>query len=306
MVINYQDKNIIIMYIQIFLKEHFNYTVHKVTPRRKSLASYYEITNNDPLKVTGYHNLQTYSALALYMAYTYPNEGYPVLWKRVTDNSNNTNLWVSEDFYYNGSNDDELLNVIISNLENSLNYKGTVQIPERVLSYIFNEVVTENSTDDEILRIKKLIGDNLNYKEALKYTEEFSDQVKQIQQSLIDQYSVYAESSVQKEVLFSNNIYYFQLDKHLRNAYIKKTDEELNYENKTGLTLYKSIYNPDTGVLSFDNKNGAYNLKVGETRDVVLKTLVQTELPQQFENFKVTGYVDPWTEVVIKGGVDLD
>lgn len=31
---------------------------------------------------------------------------------------------------------------------------------------------------------------------------------------------------------------------------------------------------------------------------------LNTVLPEGYDGFKVTGYVDPWTELILKGGLD--
>lgn len=184
MIINYNDNNLIVMYLQIFLKEVFGTTIEKITPRRKSIAAYYQITTSTPIKVTGIYNVQTYSALALYMAYNYPNEGYPQKWTK-----DSKGKWSATDYIYT-NNLDELVDIIAVNIENLYNNTDVIQIPERVLSYIFNEVVTPISTPEEILRIKEIIyNKDIPREHYLDYTEELTEYVKKIQKEFIKRYS---------------------------------------------------------------------------------------------------------------------
>ncbi len=218
--ITYQSTGILVTYLQIFLREYFGLSIKKIVPKERSKSAYYEITNSDPIKVTGYWNQQSYSALALYMATNYPHEKYPCLWKRVYDEDQNLTWEKDESFEYSVGNPDmtELISIISSNMENSLFYKDAISVPERVLSYILGEVVTPNSTPEEILRIKKLIYTTpIPQRGALSYDKSMIEYVKTIQQELINR-----------------------------------------YVNSSG------------------------------------------ELPSPYQDFKVTGYVDPWTERFIR------
>lgn len=215
--IKYQDKSIQVSYIQIFLKEYFGLSLNKIISKNEVS---WEISSNNPIKVTGYWNTQSYSSLALYMAYHYPKERYPVRWYPVeTDPS----VWKEDDsFEYDPDNPDEesLINIISNNIINSSVNPITISVPSRVLSYILDEVVTPLSSDEEILRIKTLIYDSrVPRKNALVYDQELINKVSGYQQQLINKYTL------------------------------------------------------GTGVV---------------------------ELPEQYTGFKVTGYVDPWTERYIK------
>lgn len=233
MTINYQDKNLIVMYLQIFLKEYFGTTVRKVIPASRLKSDYYEITSSDPIKVTGYWNLQSYSALALYIAQNFPNEGFPYTW--TPEEVGTRVVWnKSDSFNENDQNDivfhtplseDKLLKIISNNMEYSISNKQTVEVPERILSYVFNEVVTPSSTPEEILRIKRMIYTEVrDHPGVLKYSDQLGLKVKSIQQKYIDDHTI-------------------------------------------------------SGVI---------------------------RLPDQYKDFKVTGYVDPWTEVLIKGDIDYE
>lgn len=276
MSINYHDKTLSVMYLQIFLKEYFGLSVRKRTDRLSykvslegagTTADMYEITGSYPIKVTGYYNEQTYSSLALYMAYSYPREGFPYRWRQVSKDSwesygfiersrDGTSvervklktkenkiiegiLEVVDDKYVIVRDDEKrevicddreilskeidrrLISVISTNMEN-LFVNNSIAIPDRVLSYVFNEVVTSKSTPEEIIRVKKLLHESIIVKDSLSYDKDLFNKILNVQRDFVKKYS-------------SDNDY-----------------------------------------------------------------------PSQYEGFKVTGYVDPWTEILLKGGAEVE
>lgn len=199
--IHYQDKNLIVMYLQIFLRENMGAVVHKVTPRSKSIKPYYEISSNDIIKVTGYWTPQSYTALALYMAYNYPNEGFPYKWTR--QEGVNDITWESEDYIYDGGDTTELVKIIGDNLDNYAYAKASstkseqydlLYVPGRILSYIFKEVVTPKSSPSEVFRVKTMmyptIYANESNKYPLSYDENLFNDIVKIQQDWIDRYTL--------------------------------------------------------------------------------------------------------------------
>ena len=70
MTINLQDNNLIVSYLQIFLRDYFGVSL-------ESDGSVAKIVSNTPLKVTGTYRLSDYESLSLFMMYNYPREGYP-------------------------------------------------------------------------------------------------------------------------------------------------------------------------------------------------------------------------------------
>lgn len=185
--IHYQDKNLIVTYLQIFLRENVGMTVHRVVPRDRRYPAYYEITTNETIKVTGDYNEQTYTALALYMAYNYPNEGFPKKWTV----SPVTNKWYSEDYYYTG-NQDELIDVISNNISNYSQDSRLIEVPERVLAYIFGEVATPESSPEEILRVKQKIYSEIyaddTHREPLQYHQKMFDEIICRQLEILEKY----------------------------------------------------------------------------------------------------------------------
>lgn len=248
---------------------------------------------NQPVKVTGTYDLSTYFSLALYMAFNFPNEQYPYRldlfnyeWVRFPykpeELKNSINLiikklsnpksgwtWetVSADYqeWYlsekdklkyldwdslvrNFNDQDDLVDVckgclfekrefndsdvrgclvkiLVANMKVSITNHDALQIPERVLSYIFDEVVTPLSSNDEIFRAQKILyGDRIPSSRVGIYDSQMIEDVKEIQTKFVT-----------------------------RNTFT-----------------------------------------IGGSTKI--------ELPAGFEDFKITGYIDPWTELIMKGG----
>lgn len=225
MTISLHDRNIIVAYLQIFLKENFP------DARVYNEDGTSEVLNTKTLKVTGSYDYLTYMILSCYMYATYPREGYPreTVWTTVIDEKTGEEKVVFSMKDFDISNHSEeiekgenpLKNVILENINETCEkgYYQIVDIPERVLSYIFNEVVTSLSTKDEVFRVQKLIyaPDKVPFNLAGDYEGVFEDTIKDTQQRFID------------------------------------------------IHTYK-----DVGI----------------------------KLPSNYEGFKVTGYCDPWTEVL--------
>ena len=276
--INYQDNNLIVMYLQIFLKDYFNTFLQKKKPYVKEdpeesgnyavVVDEYEIINNQEIEVTGYWNVQSYTSLALYMAYNYPNEGYPMKWIETSDNEH-----IAKDYIYTG-NQEELIEVIVNNIESLIRFRGSLMVPERVLSYIFDEVVNPQSADTEILRVRKLLGEDFDYTNALIYDDGLLGTVKDLQCKFISRFVVDIHSIEEVVEL---------------NGYLKHPVAEILSVVRGGITL--------SPVPSLSQ------LRVG---DVVQYNTGNLNLPDPFKAFKVTGYVDPWTEWIIKGGTEVN
>lgn len=379
--INYQDKNLIVMYLQIFLRESVGMTVRKVIPRDKLKSTFYEITTNESIKVTGYYNEQTYTAIALYMAYNYPNEGYPLKWTLKPS----TNKWYSEDYVYTGDQE-ELLKVIANNLSNYSQDRRLIYIPERVLSYVFNEVVTQDSTPEEILRVKQKIYYNIyadeDHREPLQYHKRMFDEIVKRQLEILQKYQSSLNTITttltgeylrqkndkgvfEKTSILKNN---FRVQRSAIETLVTATDSDSlaeilrkyngTYSVETSTirlsqisTVYsiKLVYRDSSGKLveviseEVNTINSSYEIKFKElppesdietvtvTYDlpyesysiasgvivfkepleedqtvVVTQKVIEAELPEQLEGFKITGYFDPWTERFMKEGAVAD
>lgn len=278
MKIELNDRSLITSYVQIVLRDFSGVSVKfPDSLGSKFTDEWYEITSSNPIRVTGTYDLNTYAAAAMFMLINYPREQFPVRYDIVDSKIVKTPFdkiklystvnwiksWYAGDFdkdvYLSHSPDstvfdwetlqryfsslDRLVNLlddtsstlgqflresalsfIVNNLETSLEDRESVHLPERVLSYFFNEVVTPTSPRDEIYRIQKKVYDKISKTEYGIFTEGLTSTLEKIQQEFIDLHTV--DDGVKKEVT----------------------------------------------------------------------------LPEGFEGFKVTGYADPWTEMIIDGG----
>lgn len=257
MELKYQDRNLITTYLQIYLRDYYGLTVHKVIKRNSIDPDEYELTLSDPIKVTGYLNNQTYSAIAMYMLRNYPNEMYPSLWQLNTANQWAPTLEIYNDYIEEIMSSDEqhvlrkdvvipfdnegdFIKVIASNMENASYNPDTISVPRRVLSYLFGEVVSPLSTPEEILRVKAYLG-NISY--TYFGVESYSEEARYIARQISAYLNI--NTNYEYDDTFKNIIW------QLQNLYLQGH---------------------------------------------------QDEMPEQFMDFKATGYVDPWTEHILKGG----
>lgn len=278
MKIELNDRSLITSYVQIILRDFSGLSVK--APNDSGLKftdEWYEITPSSPIRVTGTYDLDTYAAAAMYMLLNFPREQFPVRYdieesKLVKTPFNKIKLqktvsWIrswykgdfSEDVYLENNPGDDVFSwetlcryfssldrlvalldeststfgqffresalcFVVNNMEVSLVDRESVHLPDRVLSYFFDEVVTPSSTRDEIYRIQKKIYDKLDKSEYGIFTDSMTKKIEKIQQDFIDLHTV--DDGIKKD----------------------------------------------------------------------------TSLPEGFEGFKVTGYVDPWTEMIIDGG----
>lgn len=278
MKIELNDKSLITSYVQIILRDFSGLSVKSPSNRgRKVTDEWYEVTSSNPVKVTGVYDLSTYASASMFMLTNYPREQFPVrydieegrLIKTPFDKVklSSTVTWIKE--WYLGSFDrdtylshdpgdnvfswevfskyfsrlevltdlldensttfsqflkEAALSFIVNNMEISVDNREAVHLPDRVLSYFFDEVVTPSSSRDEIYRIQRKLYEKIDKRSYGIFTKEMTSLVEKIQQSFIDLHTV------------------------------------------------------DNG------------------------TSKESSLPEGFEGFKVTGYVDPWTEMIINGG----
>lgn len=272
------DRSLITSFVQIILRDFSGLSVKSPDDNRSQFTDeWYEITSSSPVKVTGTYDLDTYAAASVFMITNFPREQFPVRYdiegghliktpfdkKKLMSTISWIKSWYSgvlnENIYIANNPDstvfdwetlqkyfsslerllslleddkttfskflkESALSFIVNNMEVSLENREAVHLPERVLSYFFNEVVTPSSSRDEIYRIQRKLYSKLNKSEYGIFTEEMTLLVEKIQQSFIDLHTV--DDGASKEI----------------------------------------------------------------------------SLPEGFEGFKVTGYVDPWTEMIIDGG----
>lgn len=285
------DSNLIVSYVQIMLRDFLGLSIRssEFVRSTSTFETNYEVTASYPVEVTGVYNEETYSAASLYMAINYPYEGFPVRYDSLgngqfiktyfdLDLIKNTVKWISswyskvlnKETYENQTVPDyevmdwdtfnlyfsdirstrelfdnksgisgfiksAVLSFVSNNIDNSTESEVFTELPERVLSYFFGEVVTPQSSRDEIYRIQRKLYDDLP-----------------------------------------------------RGLYGKFTD--LGDEN-------------EKFPVSLAGKIRKIQKEFIDIHQIVSDGIVKSQMPDGFEDFKVTGYVDPWTELIIDGGV---
>lgn len=295
MVINFQDRNLIVSYLQLILKETFGVTLTTSdSSLNYSLDKSYEITMNQPVKVTGTYDLSTYFSLALYMAFNFPNEQYPYRLD-LFDHG-----WTR--FPYKPEELKNSINFTLKKIPNSQDSRwGTIDT-------VYQELYHDLSAED---KLKYLDWDSL--------VRNFNSQ-----DDLVD---------VCKGCLFEKRDFD---DSDVRNCLVKILVANM----KTSVTNHDALQVPErvlsyifdevvTPVSSNDEVFRAQKILYGEripvervgvyddqmvedvkeiqTKFISRNTFMidgstKIQLPGGFEDFKVTGYVDPWTETIIKGG----
>jgi len=222
MTINYLDNNIVVQYIQIFLQETSG-VVLKDLAKNRTLNQYdfrdfnpdsetsiitlkKDLSMNSKIKVSGYFDNMTYIALSIYMALNYPNEGFPWYWYEYEDPITQIKEWRHIEYskaeddkanealleQYRGLNPDMnyhplLCYILQNNIELISTKTDIVQIDDRILSYIMDEVVSENSDPDEIFRMQKIIYPNgLPKTRTGIYDDILKEKVKEFQLKVID------------------------------------------------------------------------------------------------------------------------
>ena len=239
MQIRYLNKSVIVQYIQIFLQEKSGLLIAKnpdyIGDNNITEKLEYYITMNQKINVTGYYDNQTYMAVALYMGLNYPEEGFPYCYAREYDEKGNLK-WVTYPYgegeyaETDKENYPKLCEIIMHNINIANEYVDVLNIDEKIVSYLLDEVVTPSSDQDEILRVQKLLYPNgISMDRAGIYDEAMLNTVKSIQKNALDIYM------------------------------------------RTSTTAIDS--------------------------DLMYKT---------FKNLRVTGFVDPWTELLIKRSIEED
>ena len=89
--IRLQDRNLIVSYIQTYLRDYFGMTLVRLKTKNS-----YEISQSHPIRVTGRYTIQTYLSVSLFMLYNYPNEQFPERWD--LRNPTDKNSWVITPF----------------------------------------------------------------------------------------------------------------------------------------------------------------------------------------------------------------
>lgn len=194
MSIKLKSRNLLVSYIQIFLQERFGLTFdfERVDYVDDQYKPVYTINNDKKFLVTGTYDEKTYASLSLYMAYYYPEEGYPLYWEY---NESSKPQWKSvtlTDYAESkGKTSREILEeVLASNLQNLQNHIEIADIPDRIVSYFLGEVVTPRSHEDEITRIQKMLyTPKISPKRAGKYDDQMLEDIGKIQEKYLEENS---------------------------------------------------------------------------------------------------------------------
>lgn len=300
MIIGSQNRGMLVTYIQAFLKEFFGVNLIKsVQYYARATKDRYEIRQSDSLRISGVYTSETYTAIAIYMAYNYPNEQFPERWDRRSEGSSE---WVRTPF--NQTKVTDTMNYLIET-----NFIDS--IGDELTEKDYNKHVTDFSkylTFDEIC---KYFDSALNVYDTL-YSKKYSDVKK------------YTPEDVRNNLIYflANNLDVFPY----QNRSIEIGDRVISYfldevvtsaSNPDEIMRVQELMYPDK--LSYSKVGKFFSADIGANGEVIrpsmeddIKKIQQDFInkhtsskgvfvpPEGFSNFKVTGYVDPWTEWVIK------
>lgn len=305
MVIGLQDRSLEVTYIQLILKEYFGINLRKsIKKYTRSAKERYEISQNTEVKVTGIYTADTYTAIALYMMFNYPNEQFPERWDL---KGSSTTKWYKTPF-----NKSKLILTMNYLIESKLVNK----IGDEITEEKYNKFVKDQETYftyDELtkyfeseLSLYDTLYDKEHYAEDKSFTEEdvnsciivflshnlevlpFQSRVVEINERILSYFldEVVTPTSDPDEIMRVQKIMYPQ---------------GLNYK-KVG-RFFEEEVDEDTGeIVRNSMEQDIRNLQ----QLLVERYSVSGEFlpPEGFSGYKVTGYFDPWTEWVAKGGLD--
>lgn len=292
--INLGDRSLIVSYLQSYLIEYYPKSLVSASeyPYSSAVSNEYSVTNA-PIRRTGIYDIPTYSALSLMMASFYPNEGYPQRWdlsegqwtvtdfdcnrfvnsvsKLITEANGRTYSNLDESTYTEIlSGDDPTLDTTEYLTYDEIQLYTTAQLPltELVNSYINNNNLTF-TTQSAQSGVVAFLTNNLSYISQNNQIAEVPDRV--ISYILGE---VVTPNSLSDEIMRVQQLLY---PGGLSPMYVGRYFE---YTTSSGDTV--SMMNDIKEIQSnyIDSYKG--------------------ELPTSYVGFKVTGYVDPWTEVIIK------
>lgn len=305
MTISLQDQNIIVSYIQTYLRDYFGTTLVKSTSNlARATDDVYEITQSKPLRVTGRYTTQTYTSVALYMAYNYPYEQFPVRYDRRNPTSD---VWDATPFDYQRLK--TTMDLLIKSGLTSQGYEITEDM--------FNQIIADSGNPIDYYltwdQLVKYYPDEDTIYEALVDQTEFT--TANINTCLItflvqNLNSIYENKSVCD--INSRILSYFVEEVVTP---MSPTDEIFRIQKiMYPLGLPYTIAGRYTEVRNENNQlvEGCMMYDVAKAQQNFIDYYTITDrngvsevsLPEGYEGFKVTGYVDPWTELILKGGID--
>lgn len=290
MIVRLQDRNLIVSYLQIYLSEYFGMTLNKVdSTRRQVVKDTYEISQSTPIKINGVYTEEVYTSVGLFMAYNYPNEHYPVRWD-LKDLS--TNLWEQTPF-----ESDKLIttmNLILRECLKSKSFPGTD------MESLYNAAVSGHSdvlTYDVLLKYFEGESQGLYEKVYLKYFNKSDEYLPEdVNESLV----LFLLNNLEQS---KTNLEILNLDDRILSYVFEQVVTPISDMDEI-FRVQKLIYPEGVSY----NRAGVYDEKMlndvkGVQRDFLSK-YSSGDLPEGYMDFKVTGYVDPWTEVLFsrRGG----
>lgn len=283
MIINLYDDNLLVSYLQIFLRDYFGVNITYQISDNKFIDDKYIITTNSPLKVTGEYNLDTYASLALYMVFNYPNEGYPYYYILKEDRT------VSFD-------SNKLLDTINNMIKQSDTIKEWTEI-----SYDNAEFIKVFTWNELLIYFKN--ESDLNNIVLSKYVSSESFTIDDINNCLVNfiNKAKYLSLSKPEIVQVSERVLSYILGEVVSP---KSSPDEIMRIQKI---MYPNGVTPNRlGVYDNDMMNDVINYQKSFIERYTTNynsTESNKYLPQGYYGFKVTGYVDPWTELIISGGI---
>lgn len=295
MTIKLQDRNLIVSYIQVYLKEFFGISLtKKINSEFYNNKDSYEISQREPIRVTGLYNEQTYTSASLFMAYNYPNEMFPVRYDLKEDS---INTWIKTPF------DSQKLKLTMDYLIDKEAAKGKTSFTEDD----YNKIISQSGSPELYF----------SYEDLLRFFDS-NDRLHEILSSRKDK-EKYSKSDINESlvVFLSHNIDEgrFNTDATSINSRIISyfLDEVVSPMSDPDeiLRIQKIIYHQG---VTYD-RAGLFDDQMTEDIKKLQQSFIDlytTEsgdekvinFPEGYDGFKVTGYVDPWTELVIKGGLD--
>lgn len=302
--ISLQDRSLLVTYIQDYLKEYFGINLVRRTQRyTRATKDSYEISQNSPLRISGTYTEDTYTSAAIFMAFNYPNEQFPERWDLKSPESTE---WTKTPF-------DQTK--LVTTMNHLINESVVTQIGPEITEEIYNTYVpstNEYLTWDEI--IKYFNNGSSGLYDTL-YSKEYSEDKNYSQLDLNSNLIVFLTHNLEvlpyqsRVVELNDRIISYFLDEVVTPS--SSADEILR--------IQKLMY-PDG--ISFDKAGKFFEKTVDSVGNTItnsmeqdVKLVQQTFIdnysvsgqftpPEGFSGFKVTGYVDPWTEWIIKGGLE--
>lgn len=279
MTIDLNDKSLITSYVQIVLRDFSGLSVKAPDSSGRTFnGERYEITSSNPIKVTGTYDLDTYAAASLFMAINYPNEQFPCRYD--TDNGK-----------------------VIKTPYDRVKLKKTIDWIKSWYAGVVDQK-TYNRNDPDVTEVfdwetfLRYFSDLDRLEDLLSNKSTFNDLVKESLLNFIV-HNIDMSLEMREVVSLSERIlsYFF-------NEVVTPSSER-DEIYRVQKILYQKVKKTEYGIFTEEMTN---LVKKIQEDFIKIHTMSdgsdsQISLPEGFDGFKVTGYVDPWTEMIINGGV---